>query len=279
MKVRHLIYVYILHLKFKIMNKNILLAAICITTISLNLFSQDKEIIKNWSENTAFTIPAKKWESGFTQALRIGVSDKVELRSSIFLPIFPVLGAKISVAELSGWNLATEHSLSYPTIFLNAIKMKGILGLIPDQFDDFSPIIGIRNTVTGTKIIGDNSVFSASAGLSFAIRGEKPDYHSTIDFPLAYQRMAHYYSGANISLDASFKLKLFRNLFCEESLNTYFITRAADNVFAENRGVVLWKINRSLGLKVGYVLSYGTYPFGNHWQLWPSIDLILGSKK
>lgn len=243
------------------------------------LLSAQEAILRNkWSNNTACIMPAGKWESGIFQSFRYGISSNLELKSNaILLPVFPNAGIKIGLGTRNGLLFASEHSVSYPTLLLNTISFKGTGGLISPQFH-FPFILSVSNSLIVTKPVGYASLLSADAGISFAIRKSKPDYQSTIDLPLIYPRMAHYYEGSSIRAGISFKSLIFQKLFYEENMRMFYITRNSDNLFAENSGSIMWSICKSFRIKGGYTLSWGKYPFGNHIQMWPVFDIVFGSK-
>lgn len=231
-----------------------------------------------WSCNTAYLMPEGKWESGIFQPFRYGLNNKLEIHSNALeLPVIPNAGIRIGLGSRSGFIFASDHTLSSPTIFLRFVSRKGIGGLISPEFD-FPFIITISNSFLVSKPIGSASLLSGYAGFLFAIRRSKPDPQSTIDLPLLYPRMAHYYEGMSVRSGISFKGSLSKKWFYEEGLQIFVITRSRNNFFAENSGNIMWAAGRTIRIKGGYILSYGKYPFGTHWQLWPSIDLVFGSK-
>lgn len=240
--------------------------------------AQETTLRGRWNANTAYIIPEGKWESGIVQSFRYGLNKRMELKSNaIIFPIFPNAGLKIRLETRKGFLFASEHSVSYPTLFLNTVSFKGTGGLISPQFH-FPFILSISNSLIVTKPIGCASLLSADAGISFSIRNSKPDYQSTIDLPLFYPRMAHYYEGASVRAGLSFKGLISQKLFYEENMRMFCITRNRDNRFAENSGSIMWVASRSIRLKGGYTLSWGKYPFGNHIQMWPTLDIVFGSK-
>jgi hypothetical protein len=246
--------------------------------ISFTAQSQESKVIEKWSDNTAILIPSGIWESGIFQSFRLGINKKMEFRSyALLMPMLPNAGIKFSVRSGEGFLLATEHSLSYPTLFLNLVSFKGTGGLISPQFS-FPFMVTMSNTIFASKPIGNSSLLTASAGFAFTIRNGKPDYQSSIDIPFIYQRMAHYYEGVSLKSGISLKGTITKNLYFEELVRIFLITRNRDNVFLENAGSVLWSGKGSFRIKGGYLLSWGNYPFGNHLQVWPAFDFIFGSR-
>jgi hypothetical protein len=247
-------------------------------SLSFLAHSQENKVTEKWSDNTALLLPSGKWESGIFQSFRIGINQKTELRSYAFLmPVLPNAGIKFSVRSGESLLLATEHSISYPTLFLNFVSFKGTGGLISPQFS-FPFMVTVSNTIFASKPTGASSILTASAGFTFTIRKGKPDYQSSIDIPFIYQRMAHFYEGMSVKTGISFKGTLSKNLYFEELVRIFLITRNRDNMFVENAGSVMWSGKGSFRIKGGYLFSWGNYPFGNHLQVWPAFDLIFGSR-
>jgi len=224
-------------------------------------------------------MPAGKWESGIFQPFRYGISSKMEVFTSVLmLPFVPTVGVKYAHDTENGFVIGSEHSLSVPTPFLNIVSRKGIGGLISPEYT-FPFILSVNNSILGTRPITSSLIITAKAGFVFALRSSKPDPQATIDLPLFYPRMAHYYEGASIRLGTAVKGRLGNKWFYEEGIQIFIITRPDDNFFFENTGTLMWAVGKSFRIRGGYVLSYGEYPYINpKWQLWPTFDLVFGSR-
>lgn len=243
------------------------------------VYSQSQFVKKFMSYNTAYLIPEKKWESGIRQPLRIGLSQKTEIFSTaLALPLTPNAGIKLSWGEKGGFYFATTHSLSVPTPVLDLLSRKGIGGFISPEFS-FPFILSVNNSIMASRPLCDSALITLKADFLFAIRGGDIDPQSTIDLPVIYPRMAHYYKGSSVRFSANIKAPVTKKLGVEEGIQLFIITRHENNFFAENTGYLYWKMSKKMLIKAGYNLSYGVYPFGNHWQLWPSLDLLFGSRK
>jgi hypothetical protein len=256
-----------------------LFLVIILVSVSSNIaIPQENRISEKWSDKTAFLTSEGKWESGIFQSFRFGLNKKIELRSNaLLIPVLPNAGIKFSIRSGEGLILASEHSISCPTLFLNIVSFKGTGGLISPQYS-FPFIMTMSNTFLASKWIGSSSLLTADAGIAFTLRTGKPDYQSSIDIPFVYQRMAHYYKGVSIKSGLSFKGAFIKNVYYEELIRIILITRNHDNIFFENAGSVMWTSQGSIRIKAGYLFSWGDYPFGNHLQIWPAFDLIFGSK-
>jgi hypothetical protein len=242
-------------------------------------FPQDTALLKKWSYNTAYLMPAGKWESGLLQPFRYGISSKMEVFTNVLmLPFIPGAGIKYAHDTEHGFILASEHSISVPTPFLNFVSRKGIGGLISPEYT-FPFILSVSNSILGTREITPSLLLTAKAGFIFALRTGQPDPQSTIDLPVFYPRMAHYYEGASIRLGTAVKGSLSEKWFYEEGVQIFIITRPENNFFFENTGTIMWAVGKSLRIRGGYILAYGEYPYVNpKWQLWPTLDFVFGSK-
>ncbi len=242
-------------------------------------FAQDDLLLKKWSYNTAYIMPAHKWESGIFQPFRYGINQKLEVNTNVLiLPLIPTMGIKYALGSKIGFDISSEHSLSVPTPFLNIISRKGIGGMISPEFD-FKFILSVYNGLIVSRPIASKMLASAKVGITFAIRGEKPDPQSTIDLPVFYSRMAHYYDGASIRLGGAIKGSFGEKWFYEEGAQAFIITRSENNFFFENTGTIMWAVGKSLRIRGGYILAYGKYPYLTpKWQLWPTLDLVFGSR-
>jgi hypothetical protein len=258
---------------------NRLYITIFLIMVSLcGLPAQSTALSEKWGDNTAYIKPAHTWETGVLQSFRLGLSDKLELRTNaLLLPVLPNVGIKLAWGSNGGFIFASEHAVSYPTLFLQTVAMKGTGGLISPQYS-FPFILAINNALIMSKPVGATSLVSADAGVCFSIRNGQPDYRSSIDLPLLYPRMAHYYQGISLRAGSSFKGMIASRLFYEESVRLFVITRSSDNVFAENAGTLMWAVGKSLRIKAGYCVTWGRYPFGNQFNLMPTLDLVFGSK-
>jgi hypothetical protein len=254
----------------------------CIISTGLFLFTgmlcaQEKMLPDRWSANTAYLMSKNSWEIGIFQPFRYGVNGKVEIMANaVTIFLLPNAGLRISLGTAKGFVFASEHSISYPSLFLNIVSFKGTGGLISPQYD-FPFMLSVSNSLLITKPLSASTFITASAGFSFAIRDYKPDYQATIDLPVFYPRMAHYYEGISLRTGFSIKGTLAKRFLYEENIRMFLITRESENLFLENSGNITWAVGKSVHLKGGYILSWGRYPYGNYLQLWPVIDIVFGS--
>ena len=241
--------------------------------------AQELPLLSKWSYNTAHLMQSGKWESGLIQPFRYGINEKIEVRGNVLImPFIPNAGVLISQGTKNDISFASEHSLSIPTPFLNFFSMQGTGGLISSEYD-FSFILSVYNALLVSKPITKNTLLTAKIGYVFSLRSEKPDPNSTIDLPVFYPRMAHYYEGTSIRPGFAVKGRLGDKWFYEEGVQAFIITRPENNFFFENTGTVMWAVGGSWRIRGGYILAYGKYPYETpKWQLWPTFDVVFGSR-
>jgi len=256
-----------------------LILSISLLCFAGTIYAQEEPLIKKWSYNTAYLMPARKWESGIVQPFRYGINNKLEVFGNVLMfPFIPNAGLKVGWGIKKDFIISSEHSLSVPTPFLNFVSTSGIGGLISPEYS-FSFIMDINNSIVVSRKIAPTTLLSAQAGFIFAIRSVKPDPQSTIDLPMVYPRMAQDYEGTSIRFGTEVKGSIGKKWFYEEGLQVFIITRPENNFFFENKGTLMWAVGKSLRIKGGYVLSYGEYPYVNpKWQIRPTLDFVFGSK-
>jgi hypothetical protein len=242
--------------------------------------AQETTVIEKWTHNTSQLVPAGKWECGIFQPLRYGVSENIEISTHVLLfPLMPNVAFKFRWKSREGIILSSEHKFSYNSPFLNFFSRKGTGGLLSPEFD-FPFILTLNNSFQASKPIGSNYMATLRLGYIFALHGTAPDALSTMDIPLFYPRMAQYYEGSVINPFAGFKAALNERWLCEINAQVFWVTRSENNFFFEHNGTIMRAFGKSLRLRGGYVLAYGKYPYGSpKWQMWPTLDIIFGSKK
>ena len=257
--------------------KQILIFAIIF--LAINGLAQESQLISKWSFNTAYVMPAGHWETGLIQPFRYGINKNIEFRSNVLvMPFIPNAGVLISQKVKNDISIASEHNLSIPTPFLNFFSRTGTGGFIAPQYD-YAFILSVYNALIVSKPVTSNTLITAKVGYVFAFRGEKPDPNSTIDLPVFYPRMAHYFEGTSIKPGITVKGRLGNKWYYEEGIQTFIITRTENNFFFENTGTLMWAVGNSWRIMGGYILAYGKYPYLTpKWQLWPTFDLVFGNK-
>ncbi len=248
---------------------------ILLVITSVNLFSENLVNVNRWTNGTAYTVSKHRAEIGVFTVSRYGLTDDLELstRPLLFF-VAPQFKLKKSWGEHSGFQMATEHGILYPTPLLRLLARKGIAGLISDEFA-IPQMVAIDNRfLISCRPVG-NTTLSAHAGITFAIKSGKLDPASTIDLPVIYPRLAVFYSQPEVDLGVDFQGNFstrFRYIF---NIENYILPQTTRNYFFENNGILTYTPKKqSMRLEGGYKLCYGKYPSGNQWHLLPKIAMI-----
>ena len=227
------------------------------------------------SSNTAHLLPQKQVDVGLFQPLRYGYSDNVEFSMHPLLffvmPNFDVTWAHGQRGEFA---IASRYGVTYPTPLLRLIAKEGIGGMISPEFD-IPHIFSFQNELLATTPVFGKHLFTAKIGVNFALLTKELDSRTTIDLPLIFTRTSVYYNDFGLNLGADMQGPLFKRFdYLVDADIFYHPTADADVNFAlEHKGLITWKKSARFRLCLGYLLSYGKYPFGEQWHLLPLFDL------
>jgi hypothetical protein len=232
---------------------------------------------RQWTSGTAFTMPAGRWEIGLFQALRYAWSGSVELSTHpLAFFLIPNLSVKWSHGSRNGFQIATRHSLTYPTPLLRAVSRKGIGGLISPEFT-IPQMVSIFNEVIVSRPLGRSFLATADAGVCFAIKSGWLDERTTIDLPIVFPRLNVYYAGYGFHGGTDLRVDAFRRWRIQAGAEAFYYPSADERFAFEQKGLLLWNKSVTFQLCAGYRLSYGEYPFGTQWHLLaPVFDLAWG---
>ena len=250
------------------------LLLILVVNSSLNMFSQ----LKLWTVGTARTITENRLEISAFRHARYGISESLELSAQPFaIFILPNLQIKKKWYDKS-ISIATVHGLNYPTMFLNYTRKRNREDIIP--IDSIVPnLFVIKNEVIVSKMLkepssceAENYLLSLKIGAQFALKfGEST--LPLIEKPIIYQRTSVYHDKLlwYVGVDLDGHLNDFLNF----SLDVDFLSVGAtiDDYAIENKGIILMGLTNSLTAALGYKISYGSYPSGNKFFIWPLIDI------
>jgi hypothetical protein len=244
------------------------------------LSAQDTLAVERWSDGTAYTLPRKRIELGLLQLSGYGLTDKVEIMAHpVMLWFYPQVKVKAAWTTFSGWQLASEHELSYPTGFYTLVSRKGIGGLISPEFH-YPQMFSFYNAALVSCRPFNRAIFTAKAGVVFAVRSGPIDHRTTLDMPVIYPRMAPVYHSPEFDLGVDFRGRFSRIFGWICSGEGFILTTSSQNFFFEHKGALAYYSKKShYMLQAGYKLCYGDYPFGTEWHLLPLVDMGFGIGK
>jgi len=256
--------------------KKVLLCLIGILIFN-ELFSQDSLAKNYWTDGTAYTIPMNSWELGLFTTSRYGISRNLELSAHpLMFFLMPQVKLKVGWGEYSGFQLATEHGILYPTVFMRLVATEGTGGLISPEFS-IPQMFAIYNRFLTSYRPFRNAILSAHAGIAFSVKFGPLDPQSTIDLPVIYPRLAVFYNQPEFDVGIDFRGQFTPIVGWLFNVENFIVCGTPDNYFLENKGVMAYTSKKeTLRVEAGYKLCFGRYPAGPQWHLLPVIDLVFG---
>ena len=242
-----------------------------------NLFSQDTLTKNNWTDGTACNIQKHRWELGLFTLSRYGICKNLELSAHpLMFFLMPQVKIKVGWGEHSGFVLATEHGIFYPTQFMRLVATKGTGGLISSEFT-IPQMFAISNRFLASYRPFNKAILTAHAGITFAVKFGPLDKRTTIDLPVIYPRLAVFYNEPEFDVGIDFRGQFIPRLGWLFNVENFIVCGTEKNYFLENKGVLAYTSKKeTIRIEVGYKLCFGKYPAGFQWHLLPVIDLIFG---
>lgn len=242
----------------------------------------DRRNKRHFTHETAVTLPAGRWEMGLLKPLRYGVTDDFELSTHPLVnAVMLNIMAKVGITEFRGWNVATEHTLAWPTQLLRTMQGRGYLGglmlvnglLPPDAH--VPQIITTNHYVMGSAPVGTDHVFTARFGFLLAItfgEGRLP----TIDYPVLYTRTAALHDGVAFTGGVDMRGRLYGMLHYRFELDVWGLARSEGNWAVEHALQLSLRTSEQFSIELGYKVVVGDYPFGRDGHILPTFDLHWG---
>lgn len=240
--------------------------------------AQNSQFLNKWSYRTAYLMRKNKYECGFVQPFRYGISHKIEFTTNVLQNIaVPNAGVKVQIADIKGLRMASEHGLQYNTLLFKLLSRKGTGGILSPQFS-YPNMFSTYHTFIVTKQVFDTSYLSIRVGFFTGIRDGYLNPLSTVDFPIIYPRTSHLFNKCTLRLGADVRGKIIRTWSYLFDFQFFLLPVKQQNFFMENTGAIMCNWGKNFRFKAGYKLCYGSYPFGKQWHLFPSVDIVFGSK-
>ena len=255
---------------------------LCLIGIFLffSLIAQDSLTKNYWTDGTAYTIPNGRLELGLFTLSRYGITKNLELSvHPLMFFLMPQVKIKAGWGEYSGFRLATEHEIFYPTQFMSLVSTKGTGGLISPEFI-IPQMVAIYNRFLASFKPFKNAILTGHGGIAFSFKFGPLDKRTTIDLPILYPRLAVFYNQPEFDVGIDFRGKFYPRFGWLFNMENFIVCGMPKNYFLENKGVMTYTSKKEkLRIEVGGKLCFGKYPSGPQWQLLPVIDLIFGFDK
>lgn len=240
-----------------------LIAPILFLAMTINLFGYG-----DGKTGRATTLEKGTWQVGLFQPLSYGLSDKAEISTHPLLFVkIPNMSYKRNWINDGKKTVSTNHVVTYPTPLLNTLAKEGIGGMISPEFEMPAMISLYQEGLYSREIFG--SMFTGRAGFGFGYSSEELDSRTTIDIPIAFNRLAVFYGNFQLRFGADFD-GLLNKRFGYHVDGLLFLTPGIDEKLAfEHKTMITWHKSEKFRISAGYKIVYGQYPFGNQWNLVP----------
>lgn len=214
-----------------------------------------------WIKPTAFTDSSGVRQIGLLSDGRAGLGGDLSLYAHPVMALLaPTVEFQVTWGQSENTALATYHRLSCPTPLMMLSQMEGDLGMVTPEAS-VGLLIGITN---GVRWSHDefNGMLTLQAGVEVGI-GD-PDPRTSVDQPILYPRMLAFYESWVAELGVVYERELGTHFGLTVEATTFLNDH---NVFLEITPRLSWHIDEHWSIHVDPVITYGTYPYGNDWQL------------
>lgn len=230
-----------------------------------------------WADGSARTMPVGRAEVGLFSPARVTPLDGVELGlHPLWFFVLPHVEAKITWASWNdGFFFASQHRLSYPSLFLNAVATEGAGGLLPADSDVPQALI-IDNYLLLSRVLGPEQVLTLRAGVSVAPRAESD--LPLLDFPFLYPRFAPLYAPLVPRAGALVEGRISGSLhYALDFMVSYLPVgdeeQGTKDAWAFEEALELhYRIEDTHQLSVGARVAQAEYPIGWRTHLLPTVD-------
>ncbi len=245
---------------------------IIISIFSINISFAQSDV---WSDNTANTIEKGRKEIGLFGPLKIGLRDSLEISANpIWFIVMPHIAIKKQWNSLIGLQFASKHKITYPTLFLRALSRNGTGGILPST-SIIPQLFKLNNSIILSKEINERLTLSFNAGLDLSI-GFGESNLSDIEFHFAYPRVYSFnnllvpYAGITFTGIATEKIHYNYNL------NTFILTGDNSGIIVEQQLKFDYCLSQKVKIVAGIISSYGDYPYGKDFGVFPVADIVFG---
>ena len=214
-----------------------------------------------WIKPTAFADSTGVHQIGLLSDGRAGLGgDMTMYAHPVMVFLAPTAELQVTWLHNDSEALASYHRLSSPTPLMLLFQMEGDLGMVtPEASVGF--LLGITNGIRWSTAALDGMV-TMQAGVEIGI-GD-PDPRTSVDLPMLYPRMLAYYDTWVAELGVVYERGLGAHFGLTVEAASFF---NAQDLFLEFTPRLSWHIGEHWSLHVDPVITYGTYPYGNDWQL------------
>lgn len=216
-----------------------------------------------WHSSTAKTLKKGRTESGIFAPLRIGLKNKTELSVHPIL-FFVIPNVKIkknwTLDDNKKWQIASEHSLTMPTILLQLLARNGVGGILPSTAK-IPPILMLKNRIIASYYYHKTHSVSVKAGMEVNLLQSMYKPFPSIDLLFVYPRTVayhHFYSG-EVALNFA---GVFAQKFGYDADMRMFLLPAKNNLAwaFEWNPKLYYNISNQWRIMAGAIVSTGNIP-------------------
>jgi hypothetical protein len=225
-----------------------------------------------WSNESALTIPEGRVELALLGDSSWGVTERLELRTHPLASLLaPRVEGKLRWYDYGPWHVASEHSVWYPSLFLDLVARKGVGGLLPHD-SEIPQALVLESELIGTLDVNARHWISVRVGGGVGPRSGDP---VLLDFPFLYQRFSVLNTSGQLNAAVGLTGVLMARLDYE-LLSSYRWLN-----LSQVEGAYAWESAADLGyslssrwrISAGLRTALARFPIGQRFHWLPIVDL------
>lgn len=225
--------------------------------------------------HSALLAPPGTLELGLFSYTRYTLNEHVELSlHPLGFFLWPEVNTKVRWLDCTkcDFTLSTQHALSFPTWFLNAVAREGTGGLVDPTASNPTALL-TDLSVLATWRLGNDSFGTLEPQATFRLGERGPG----LDFPFLYQRLSALDAGYTLGLRAALEGIIKKRVAYEFSATySYLPSDTVDGAFAlEALFEARLKLTRDATLPVGLRFAHAKFPIGRRDHWFPYVDFRL----
>jgi hypothetical protein len=227
--------------------------------------------------DTARTLPAGHRAFGVFAPLRWGLTDSVELATHpLWDFVAPGLDVKVGWTELEGFELASEHGISYPTPLMRLLSRSGTGGIVPADVK-YPHIIATSHHLLVTRDLGGPLVTLRAGGrlAKNLTAWDGPRFWSEVEWHFVRPRTAAWFTGWSVDAGLAVEGPVRAGFGYRVELDGYLMPGLRGDKAAEWAALATWRRGDSLQVRAGLLWSYCEFPYGSRVSVpLPLLDVV-----
>lgn len=225
-----------------------------------------------YSDGTAYTLPKGRLEISAFQMWRYGLTNRMEIATHPVLSLVdPQVRVKVHWRSTTMWDIASRHSISYPTPLLKLIARRGTGGVLPATAE-VPHLLSLHNELLATFQTTNGHLITVRAGVRNAVGFGAMDL-PTLDMPVIYPRTIAWNGGMTLEGGGDLYLRSMSPFDLRLSLDLYALPEPGARFALEHRASLIWNAGPRTAVRAGYLFTFGQYPYGFAPDILPVVDL------